>query len=385
MVANRIIEQKIRDMLTKFPVLTLTGTRQCGKTTLLKKSLPEYKYISLEDKDIRDFAQNDERGFLASVGTKVIIDEAQRVPDLFSYIQTLVDSNNVEGQYILTGSHNFLLMENISQSLAGRCAVLKLAPFSIQELKAADFLPDSIWTLLLQGSYPRIYDKSLKPEDYFPSYVSTYIERDVRSLKHITDTSTFIRFVKLCAARTAQVLNITELANSAGISVPTAMGWLSILEQSYIVFRLSPYHNNFSKRLVKSPKLYFYDTGLLCYLLGIESESQLEESNFKGHIFETLVISEYLKSRFFVGKVPECFYWRDTNQNEVDLLVEQAGELYAYEIKLAQTMNKNFTATLQKFANWADLQPSQITCIYTGQNATTNYGTFCNYQDVWEN
>lgn len=385
MVANRIIEQKIRDMLTKFPVLTLTGTRQCGKTTLLKKSLPEYKYISLEDKDIRDFAQNDERGFLASVGTKVIIDEAQRVPDLFSYIQTLVDSNNVEGQYILTGSHNFLLMENISQSLAGRCAVLKLAPFSIQELKAADFLPDSIWTLLLQGSYPRIYDKSLKPEDYFPSYVSTYIERDVRSLKHITDTSTFIRFVKLCAARTAQVLNITELANSAGISVPTVMGWLSILEQSYIVFRLSPYHNNFSKRLVKSPKLYFYDTGLLCYLLGIESESQLEESNFKGHIFETLVISEYLKSRFFVGKVPECFYWRDTNQNEVDLLVEQAGELYAYEIKLAQTMNKNFTATLQKFANWADLQPSQITCIYTGQNATTNYGTFCNYQDVWEN
>lgn len=384
MIAHRRIEAKIKDMMLKFPVITLTGTRQCGKSTVLKNCFPDYGYVSLEDPDVREFASSDPRGFLRQHGIHTIIDEAQCVPSLFSYIQTAVDFSGECGQYILSGSHNFLLMEGISQSLAGRCAVLKLAPFSLKELRDSNFLPAGLTELLLCGGYPRLYDKHITPSDYFPSYVATYIERDVRSIKRITDGSSFIRFVKLCAARSGQVLNIAELSSCAGISVPTAREWLSVLEQSYVLFRLNPYYDNFSKRLVKAPKLYFYDTGLLCYLLGIESEEQLAENRMRGSIFETFIINEYIKSRIFAGQEPGCFYWRDTNQNEIDLLTLQSGALDAYEIKMAETMNKDFTKTLIKFSDWANIPPARLHCIYTGTTARTNYGEFLNYADVWE-
>lgn len=370
-------------MLKVFPVLTLTGTRQSGKSTLLKNMLPEYRYVSLEDPDIREFAKLDPRGFLDDYDRYTIFDEAQQVPELFSYIQTKVDHDDLCGQYILSGSHNFLLMDSISQSLAGRCAVMKLTPFSIRELKDADIIPKDIWELMLRGGFPRIYDKNIDPQDYFPSYIATYIERDVRSVRNISDSAAFIRFIRLCAARSGQILNLTELAGKAGITVPTVKSWLSVLEQSYVVFRLQPYYNNFSKRLVKSPKLYFYDTGLLCYLLGISSKGNLRKSDQRGSIFETMIVSEYVKHWFSEGGDPACFYWRDTGQNEIDLLTEEDGLLQAYEIKLADTMNRDFLKTMTKFCKWASLPPEQTHCIYRGITRHSAIGDFINYGDLW--
>ena len=378
---SRAIQTELNKVLHQFPVVTVTGTRQCGKTTLLKSVLPEYRYVSLEDPDIRELAAEDPRSFLSEYDDHVIIDEAQRVPELFSYIQTKVDARDETGQYILSGSHNFLLMESISQSLAGRCAVLKMAPFSIGELKAAGLLPETVWSQMLIGGYPRLYDKKMDPEDYFPSYVMTYIERDVRSVKRIADNAQFSLFVRLCAARVGQVLNMTSLANEAGISVPTANAWLSILEQSYVVYRLHPYYRNYSKRLIKSPKLYFYDTGLLCYFLGIETEEQLKKSDRSGAVFEDLVVTEYIKQQFIRGREPSAWFWRDTNQNEVDLLTERGTELHAYEIKLSETMNRKFLKGLGNFANLAEIPSSDLTCIYRGNHYKTAQGEFANYQD----
>ena len=383
-MVKRQIEKKVKSMAGKFPVLTVTGTRQCGKSTLLRNSFPDYRYISLEDRDMRDFATDDPRGFLKTYGVHVIIDEAQRVPDLFSYIQTTVDDSGSTGQYVLSGSHNFLLMEGISQSLAGRTAVLTLAPFSISELTDGGFDTGSVWRTMLWGGYPRMYDANIPPQDYFPSYVSTYIEKDVRSIRKIASASDFTRFVRLCATRSGQVLKISELANDARISVPTASSWLSILEQSYIIFLLQPYYNNYSKRLTKSPKLYFHDTGLLCYMLGIETEEQLTESDMVGAIFENLIISEYIKSRLFSGREPACYYWRDTNGNEIDLLTECFGKLYAYEIKIGETMNRNYLKTLSKFQKIANIPADQIACIYRGDTVHASYGSFVNYMDVDE-
>ena len=379
----RILENKIKDMAKKFPVITLTGTRQCGKSTILKECFPNYEYLSLEDPDVREFAENDPRGFLKAYPDNVILDEAQRAPELFSYIQTVVDASRECGRYILSGSHNFLLMEKVSQSLAGRCAVLKLEPFSIQELDQEGCLPETIWEQMLYGGYPRLYDKKISPQDYFPSYVATYVERDVRSVLNVTNSAAFIRFVRLCAARSGQVLNMTELAASAGISVPTANHWMSVLEQSYLVYRIMPYYKNFSKRLVKAPKLYFGDVGLLCYLLGIETVEQLQTSDHKGSIFETMIVSEYRKSRLFAGRNADYFYWRDTNGNEIALLTESAEELHAYEIKLAETMNTKYLRTLHKFGEWSDTPEERLTCVYTGKTIKTERGNFIHYKDLW--
>ena len=377
---SRAIQVELGKSIRQFPVVTVTGTRQCGKTTLLKHALPEYQYVSLEDPDIRELAMEDPRAFLSDYDDHVIIDEAQRVPQLFSYIQTKIDSRDETGQYILSGSHNFLLMESISQSLAGRCAVLKMAPFSIGELKDAGLLPESVWKQMLVGGYPRLYDKKIEPTDYFPSYVMTYIERDVRSVRRITDSAQFSLFVRLCAARVGQVLNMAALANETGISVPTANAWLSILEQSYVIYRLHPYYRNYSKRLIKSPKLYFYDTGLLCYFLGIETEEQLKRSDHSGAVFEDLIVTEYLKQQFILGREPAAWFWRDTNQNEVDLLTERGADLHAYEIKLSETMNRKFLKGLEHFSNLAGIPASHLTCLYRGKDYMTSKGAFANYQ-----
>ena len=257
-------------MTTLYPVVLLTGPRQSGKTTLLREKFAEYQYVSLEDLDNRAFALDDPRGFLGTYPDKTIIDEAQYAPNLFSYLQTHIDLVNKEGMYILSGSQNFQLMQQISQSLAGRVAILELLPFSREELKTVNMLPQTVEDEMFMGSYPRLFDKGIPPTEYYPYYIKTYVERDVRQLKNVGDLGLFVKFIKLCAGRIGQLLNYSSLANDCGIAVSTAQSWLSLLETSYIVHLLRPDFNNFSKRLIKSPKLYFYDTGLACSLLEIK-------------------------------------------------------------------------------------------------------------------
>jgi len=366
---KRAISGTILDMASKFPVVTLTGPRQSGKSTLLKSCFADYKYVSLEDPDIRQLAENDPRGFLKNCGTKCIIDEAQRVPDLFSYLQTIVDSRDECGQFILSGSHNFLLMERISQSLAGRTSVLKLFPFSIAELQATNILPNDLDEVLLKGCYPRLYDKKITAKEYFTSYLQTYIERDVRLLRNIIDMTAFKRFLKLCAANVGSVLNVASLAKDAGISVVTANSWISILEASFVLLRLPPYYKNFSKRVIKSSKIYFCDTGLLCNLLNIFNREQLQESNLRGAIFENLIVIELMKAALFKGEEPQLYFWRDTNQNEVDLLCETDGKLEAIEIKSGETKNQKFYDGLKKFSEVSGISLSDTKVVYGGSDS----------------
>ncbi len=380
---ERSIEKKLRQMTTKFPVVTLTGTRQCGKSTLLKQRFNDFKYISLEDLDRRRFAIEDPRGFLMNFGTSLIIDEAQYAPDLFSYIQTQVDEQNETGMYILSGSHNFLLMESISQSLAGRAAVMKMAPLSVGELRQASLLPENLNEWLMTGGYPRIYDKDIAPVDFFPNYVQTYLERDVRLLRNISDMSQFVRFLKLCAGRVGQLLNVASLATECGISVPTANAWLSILETSYTIFLLKPYYKNFNKRLVKSPKLYFCDTGLVASLLGLEETKQMETHYLRGELFENMVVAEFVKQAYAQGREPNLYFWRDSNNDEVDLLSEQGMTLECYEIKSAATMHSDHFASLKTFAKIAQLDADRLHVVYGGeQNTQTSNGDYISWKNL---
>lgn len=381
---KRTIENQILKLLQKFPVVTLTGVRQCGKSTLLKALLKNYTYVSLEDPDTRDFAEFAPRDFLEKYDKHCIFDEVQRVPNLFSYIQTKVDSKNEMGQYILSGSHNFSLMNNISQSLAGRTAVLTLAPFSITELDSEKLLPNKLNDILYKGFYPAIYDRKIDPQDYFSSYLDTYIERDVRLLQNISNATAFKRFIKLLAIHSGQTINYTELSNESGVSVPTVKSWISILIQSYLIYELPPYYKNISKRLVKSPKIYFYDTGLLCYLLDIENENDLNMNDQFGCIFETMVISEYKKNKIFNGKNANGYFYRDTNQLEVDLLDEKGTELYAYEIKSAKVIDKKYFKSLLKVAEILQIPKNHLECIYAGVNTIKNTEySFVNYKNAF--
>lgn len=382
MFIERQITSKIKQLADKFPVITLTGTRQCGKSTLLRHSFPEYQYASLEDLDLRKMANEDPRGFLQNYQNKTIIDEAQYAPDLFSYIQTRVDDVNETGMYILSGSHNFLLMERITQSLAGRAGILTLTPFSIEELKKADKLPEDINNWLFTGGYPRIYDKNIHPTDFFPSYIQTYLERDVRLLRNISDLSLFVKFLKLCAARIGQLLHISNLANECGINVNTAQAWISILEASYTIYQLKPYYKNFNKRLIKSSKLYFLDTGLAASLLGIENSQQLFTHYLRGELFENMIINEYIKSAYALGKEPQMYFWRDSNHNEIDLLIEKGTQLQAVEIKSAATLNSSFTDGLQKFKSIAGVSDDNLTVVYGGD---MNFGTAKGKFISWKN
>ena len=373
----RTIQQKIENLASKFPVVTLTGPRQSGKSTLLRHAFPDYQYVSLENLDIRTFATEDPHGFLKTYPRHVIIDEAQRVPTLFSYIQTHVDEVDEPGLYILSGSHNFLLMETVNQSLAGRTAILKLLPFSHDEKVSGGILPSTIDEEIFYGGYPRIFDKNISPTDYYPFYLQTYVERDVRMMKNIGDLSAFIRFLKLCAGRIGQLLNLSSLANDCGISVPTASSWLSLLEASYICHLLRPDWNNFSKRLVKTPKLYFYDTGLACSLLDISSPSQLATHYLRGGLFENLVITNFLKRAWNKGYEADLRFWRDSQGNEVDLLLyDGSTHPTAYEIKSGATFNTDFFSGLTKWASLSDTPTTSLNVIYSGKDTlTTSKGT----------
>jgi uncharacterized protein len=287
MMIQRNLASQLELLSRQYPVVTLTGPRQSGKTTLVKAVLPDWTYVSLETPDVREYALRDPRGFIEAHPERVILDEVQRAPDLFSYIQTHVDDRGREGMYVLTGSFNFGLMEGISQSLAGRVAVLELLPLAFSEMDRAGVLPDSIENLMISGGYPRIYDRGLTPQQWYANYVSTYLERDVRKVKNISDLSVFQRFLKMCAARSGQILNLTSLGDDCGITHNTAKSWLSILEASYIVFLLKPHYQNFNKRLIKSPKIYFCDSGLLSYLIGVPDSHALLTHSSRGHVFET--------------------------------------------------------------------------------------------------
>ncbi|MCQ2057496.1 MAG: ATP-binding protein [Bacteroidaceae bacterium] len=359
---ERAIKDKAIELSGKYPFVVITGPRQSGKTTLARCAFPDYRKVSLEDLDNRDFAQQDPRGFIATYPDRTIIDEVQRVPSLLSYLQTHCDNAGKDGMYILTGSQNLQLMQAVDQSLAGRAGLLHLLPLSRKEMRNSGIVPSSIDLSILQGCYPRLYDRSIAPADYYPNYIKTYVERDVRNLKDIGDLSKFVRFLKLCAARTAQLLNKTTLANDCGISVPTVDSWLSLLESSYIVFLLKPDFRNYSKRLVKTPKLYFHDTGLACSLLEIKDEIQMSTHYLRGNLFENLVVSDFLKDEFNRGvQDPPVTFWRDSSGHEVDLLYRNGQMEYAYEIKSARTFNDSF---LDGLKYWSGLSGADASCLH---------------------
>lgn len=344
---NRNIEPILVDLAGRYPVVTITGPRQSGKTTLCRKVFPDLKYVNLEAPDTRMYASEDPRGFLAANSGGVILDEIQRTPDLLSYIQTIVDENNHPGQFILTGSQQFEVMNTISQSLAGRTALLKLLPFSISELSQTPQF--NIDRLIITGFYPRIHDQQLNPSQAMGDYLETYVERDLRQLALLKDLSLFEKFLKLCAGRVGQVLNLQSLGNDVGVSHSTARAWLTLLEASYIIFILQPWHANISKRLIKSPKLYFYDVGLAAYLLGLTNETQVSRDPLRGNLFENMVIIEALKYRYNQGLRNNLFFYRESNGNEVDLIAESGRDLLAIEIKSGATVNHNFFKGLHHF------------------------------------
>lgn len=366
----------------QFPVITLTGPRQSGKTTLLKSIYTDLPYASLEDIDFRNEALKDPRGFLNNFPEGAVLDEVQRTPELFSYIQGIVDTNK-KIHFVLSGSQNFLLLENISQSLAGRAAILKLLPFSISELQAEKLITDSYEQLIFKGMYPGIYDRDIDPEFFYPSYISTYIERDVRQIKNIENLNNFSNFLQLCAGRTGQVVNLNSLATDAGISPNTAKSWLSILEASFIIYFLQPYYENFNKRIIKSPKLYFYDTGLVCSLLGISSPNQVKTFYSKGALFENLIITDLIKSRLHKGLNPRFYYWQNKTKQEVDLIIDTPEGPVAYEIKSGMTMNDNYFTNLRYWQKLSGEKTKNLNVIYGGdKDLKTSSGNYISWKSI---
>jgi len=380
---SRNMKDKLLQLATKFPVVTINGPRQSGKSTLAKTAFPEKKYVSLEDIDNRLFAQNDPRGFLKSY-SNAVIDEAQKVPDLFSYIQTAVDEDDTPGKYILTGSNNFLLFEKITQSLAGRTAILKLLPLSFNET-GENNSEIQVNDLIFRGMYPRILKENIDPLDFYPGYIHTYIERDVRLIQNVHDLGLFQLFLKMCAGRNGQLLNLSSLANECGISQTTVKNWLSILEQSYIIFLLRPHHRNFNKRLVKTPKLYFYDTGLASFLLGIQSAEQLITHYAKGALFESFLISEIIKNRYNAGREHNCYFWRDKNGHEIDCLIDKGTELSTIEIKSGMTVNSDWYKNLKYFSSISKDIVTENSIIYGGNDTQERTdGKIVSWRDLHE-
>jgi len=363
---KRAIATKINSLARQFPVICVTGPRQSGKTTLVKNIFPRHKYVSLEDLDTQEYAQRDPRGFLADHTDGMIIDEIQRVPELLSYMQGIVDAHQRPAEFVITGSQNILLHEKVSQTLAGRMALMRLLPFSIAELDDAGILPKKSEALVYKGGYPRIHARHAEPADWYPAYVRTYVERDLHLIKNITDLSLFQKFMRLCAGRIGQIVNLTTLGNDCGVSHTTARAWLSILEASYIVFLLQPYHKNFNKRLIKSPKIYFYDTGLACYLLGIDKPSTLSTHYLKGGLFESMVISDIIKHQWNNGKEHGCYFWRDKAGHEVDCIVEDSGHPKAIEIKSGRTIAADYFDGIRYFTAASKTEAGSSWIVYAG-------------------
>ena len=361
---QRIGSEKLLGLSRTFKAVAVTGSRQTGKTTLVKHCFSALPYVSLENPDTRLFATTDPRGFLAGYPNGAILDEIQRVPELFSYLQEILDNSTQKGKFILTGSNNFLLQQTISQSLAGRIGYFNLQPFSLGELQTAGICPESDNKLMLKGFYPPIYDQHISASDWMPNYVRTYIERDVRQLKNISDLLVFERFIRLVAGRCGQELNLSSISVEVGVDVKTIQSWIGILEASYLIFLLRPHHQNFNKSIVKRPKLYFYDCGLVCWLLGIQSSNQLDLHPLRGAIFENMVVGEMLKIRSNKGEPVNLFYWRDKTGHEVDLIIDSFPLLTPIEIKSGKTVQADFFRNLKY---WTSLNKSdQAILLYGG-------------------
>jgi hypothetical protein len=348
---ERNIAPVLRRLASQYPVITLTGPRQSGKTTLARSVFSDKSYVTLEDPDTRRYATDDPRGFLAQHVRGAILDEIQRVPELASYLQGMVDADPQPGRFILTGSHQFELMTQVSQSLAGRTAVLRLLPFTLAEvrrLQGGERPPDLAQTLLT-GFYPRIHDRGLDPSRALADYFATYVQRDLRQLAAVQDLQRFERFVRLCAGRTGQLLNLTSLGNDAGVSHATARAWIDVLQSSFIVHLLVPWFTNTGKRLVKAPKLYFHDVGLACWLLGLRSAEQVSRDPLWGSLFENFVVMEAMKDRLNAGETAEMYFYRDSEGNEVDLLLPTGGKFHAIEIKAGATINPDYFKGLKTF------------------------------------
>lgn len=348
LMIERDLSPRLREAAAGFPAVTLTGPRQSGKSTLCRALFPEHAYANLEAPDVRGFATDDPRGFLAQFPEGAILDEVQRAPELASYLQPLIDEDPAPGRWVLTGSQNFALLESVSQSLAGRAAVLHLLPLSHREIARFETAPTTLDEILFSGGYPRIYDRGLSPAEWLGSYVATYVERDVRTVSRVSDLTTFQRFLELCAGRTGQLINYTALAADAGVSQPTAKEWLSILETSFIVFRLPAWSGNIRKRLVKMPKLHFYDTGLVCWLLGIRAPDQLRSHPLRGPIFETWVVSEILKHRTNAGERGGLSFYRDQHRVEADIVIERGTEITLVEAKAGRTVAGDMLSFLRR-------------------------------------
>ncbi|MBY0353420.1 ATP-binding protein [Candidatus Babeliales bacterium] len=393
------IERKLKPVLlhyaSKFGVVAVVGPRQAGKTTLTKEVFWQHRYFSLEDPDTLEAVRNDPRDFLErNYGTPgIIIDEFQNEPTLLSYMQGIVDANYRPGYFILTGSQNFLMKpsssrlcrpsEAITQSLAGRVALLTLLPLAAQELQHSSLSPENIDTALFNGGYPNIFSRNMTPAEFYPQYTKTYVERDVRQLINVAKLSEFQRFMRLCAGRIGQIFNATSLADDCNVSVPTVNSWISILEASYVVFLLQPHFKNFSKRLIKSPKLYFYDTGLACWLLKIGSSEQLHDHYLRGGLMESFVIAEFYKAFFNKGQEPSVYFWRDSHGHEVDCLLDYGVDLVPVEIKSGATVNQRFFDNLKFWCTLAEVDPALGYVVYTGtQRHERSGGTVVGWQEV---
>lgn len=362
----RELASVILSMKDKLPVIVITGPQQSGKTTLAKALFPDYDYVNLEFPDIRAQVIDDPRLFLASHENGMIIDEVQRVPELFSYIQGIVDETGKNGRFILTGSQNFLLLERISQTLAGRAAIFHLLPFSITEIGSGFPIDDNFNQYAFTGTYPRIYDQQLQPNDWYPWYIASYVERDVRQIENVQDLNKFQTFLKLCAGRVGQLFNASAIGNELGVNYKTVQSWLSVLEASFIVFLLPPSYKNFNKRLAKSSKIYFYDPGLICSLLGIRSVDELNFHYLRGEIFESLVISEIKKWLVNANRHDGLYFLRDSTGHEIDCIIESGPKMTAVEIKSSSTMNPDFFKGLQYWQNLTGDESENSVLVYGG-------------------
>ncbi|MFN5210098.1 MAG: ATP-binding protein [Bacteroidota bacterium] len=364
---QRIAGNKLRDLALKFKAVAVTGARQTGKTTLVKQVFKNKPYLSLENLDIRNFALEDPRGFLETYRDGAILDEVQRAPSLFSYLQEVLDHTKTKGLFILSGSNNFLLQENITQTLSGRVGYIHLLPFSIAELKKSKLLPAGDDELMLKGFYPPIYDQEIPPADWCPNYIRTYIEKDVRQIKNIADLIVFERFIKLLAGRSGQELNNSALSVEVGVDVKTIQSWIGILESSFIIYLLKPHHKNFKKTIVKRPKLYFYDSALVCYLLGIRNTSQLTNHPLRGAIFEGMVLTELIKKRTNAGLEINLFFWRDKTGHEIDVIIDDGSTLLPIEIKSGKTILSEFFRNIDYWSKVSKI--SQSVLLYAGEQS----------------
>ena len=385
MLVKRTLSDYIDEAAKGFPVITISGPRQSGKTTFVKMKFPDYDYISLEDPDMREYVSSDPRDFIQRYGNRVIIDEFQRVPELASYLQRHIDEINEPAMYILTGSNQLEYLNTVSQSLAGRTVIFKLLPFSYNELYSGEIEYPDLYEIIVKGWYPRIFDKQLNYEEFYQSYFDTYIQRDIRNLLNIRDLNDFQRFVRLCAGRTGQIINFSNISNEIGVNYKTIKGWISILQASFIIDLVQPYHRNFNKRIVKSPKMYFLDTGLVCNLIGIHNAQQLRAHPLRGEIFETYAYSELLKLKNNTRISDQIYYYRDSHQNEIDFLMESGYGLIPIEVKLNSTPKKALLKNIEYFNQLTENVHKNF-LIYSGSENLHRYNSeiigYPNIQDI---